>query len=991
MTNRITRQVCVENVSRIDKVVEVTPGVRPLIEARINGSKMPLLWDSGSTVSLLRRDMLASKYLRNLKDIQKETKFVAANGSELHIMGSLCVTIEISWQKVRHPFLILDNLRSVGILGTDFMEKIGASMDFEAGGITSHNVYLAPFISGGQEAPIAVTIASHLRRGRYVRSRHVYHVTPMSEVWINMTIEGPSLEGETVVCEAYIDPRTFESLICVDTSVCKVSANNRIRIKLGNPTNDTIVVKRGQPLLIATSIATEEIFCMEDVFPLRVNDQDKKGDPVALIDLSHLDQNQRKQISKLLQRYRAVLSRGSTDVGHCKIMPQRIILQDKHSVACTPPYRIPEALKSVVNEYVDKLLLAKVIQKSVSPFSSPLMLVKKPNSDPKAPLVDQYRVVNDFRKLNALTVKDSYPMRNLYELLDEVANAQVVSVLDLKHSFWAQELTPESRPYTSFPVSGRGLFEFTRSAQGLVNSSNTFQRLLDYVLRDVSNVQCYIDDLVIYSNSWSDHLRHLEGVLARLIEYGLKCSPQKVQIAKNKISYLGFDIIPGQRIEPGSVKVAAIEKWPPPDSVTGIRQFLGLCSFFRRVIPNFASVASPLSRLTRKDSEWKSGELPSKAKQAFHKLKSLLVSRPCLKPVDFSKEFILTTDASTIGLGAMLTQKDKMGNEYAVAYASRALNDRESQLAPFHLEHMAMTFGCKHFRPYLTGRHFVLRTDHKPLVALNKVQNAAFQRLQHELEEYQPFTIEYLKGSSMMADGLSRIGHVHAISSEKAVEEKERPEYAVTLARLQKLQRNDPLSIALYLFIMKQAEPSDPSLLADVRTYAKQVVISEGLVYYKRNKAYIPYAPRALQQYLLTMRHEHPVSGHFSEQKMYDSLSCDWWWPSIRADIARHCHDCKVCNENNPARPQRPAPLGQLPPVSDVFQRVHMDLLTLPRTPLGFQYVLVLIDAYTKWIELVPLRTKTAAEVATAILHEWILRYGPPLVLISDQGKEFHN
>ena len=345
------------------------------------------------------------------------------------------------------------------------------------------------------------------------------------------------------------------------------------------------------------------------------------------------------------------------DIGKCTLVKQVIKLKDPTKVACTPPYRIPEALRPVVDQFVDNLLEAGIIRSSNSPFSSPLMLVKKAGADPSKPIMEQYRVVNDFRKLNSNTIRDSYPMQNIYQLIDQVAAAKVATVIDLRSAFFLQELAEDSRKYTSFPVPGRGLFEYCRSAQGLVNSPSTFQRLLDKLMEGLPNVRVYIDDIVVYNSSHTEHLESLRQVLGRLATHGFKCSVKKLQVACGSLHYLGYEIKPGKSIRPGEAKTKAIVGWPEPADITQIKQFLGLCSFFRRTIPNFAHTAAPLTRLTRKDSGYKAGPLPVEAKEAFVALRQTLSRRPALSPVRYDRDFILTTDASTkaLGLGSLPT------------------------------------------------------------------------------------------------------------------------------------------------------------------------------------------------------------------------------------------------------------------------------------------------------------------------------------------------
>ena len=346
------------------------------------------------------------------------------------------------------------------------------------------------------------------------------------------------------------------------------------------------------------------------------NDKVKEAD-LRKIDLSGVPKEYREKYLKMFRKFTDVFDDNCANIGKCGVMKQRIVLKDKTKIVSQPPYRTPPHLQKVYDDFIDTYLAADVIRPSTSPFSSPLMLVKKPKADPTKPVVEQYRVVNDFRRLNQNTVKDSYPLQSIYQLIDEVAASKVASIIDLRSAFHIQELEESSKKYTSFAVPGRGLFEYNRSPQGLINSSSSFQRLLDHLMRPIPNVRVYIDDIVIFSNTHEHHLETLVKVLSVLSEHGFRASVNKMQIACGAVNYLGYEIKPGTSVKPGLLKTKAIKEWPVPDDISKVRQFLGLCSFFRRTIPRFAEKASALTKLTRKDSGYTKGDLPGGAVASF--------------------------------------------------------------------------------------------------------------------------------------------------------------------------------------------------------------------------------------------------------------------------------------------------------------------------------------------------------------------------------------
>jgi hypothetical protein len=690
---------------------------------------------------------------------------------------------------------------------------------------------------------------------------------------------------------------------------------------------------------------------------------------------------------QLLKQFSSVLAKSTYDVGHTELIKHDIILKDAEKIACTPPYRTPEHLRSVAEEYIENLAKAGIIRRSVSPFSSPLMLVRKGDAKPDKPLIEQYRVVHDYRRLNENTVRDSYPMRNLYELLDSVAQAKVWSVIDLSSGFWNQSLTERAKPYTAFGLPGQGHWEYNRSAQGLTNSPAAFQRLLDHVLADVKGVYVYIDDVIICSQTHDEHLRILRTVLARFKKYNLKIKPSKLQLATAEVNYLGYNLSKDKGIRAGEAKIEAVKRWPVPSTITEIKQFLGLCSFFRRTIHRFAEIAQPLTRLTRKDSGWTSGELGKEAEEAFLHLKRDLCSRPCLQPVSFDREFILTTDASKVGIGVVLSQIGEDGEEHPCAYASRVLSTTEQNWAPTNLEYLAMLWGCKHFKPYLVGRHFTIRTDHKPLVSLNRVQGSVLERMRAELQEFQPFTVKYLKGEKMPADGLSR-----TVESEvQEILETRRLPAVFTADQVYYLQKQDKQVKALVVALKWKQEPRDPKLLEYVRQLLPIAELKRGIAFVRLHGKLLALAPANIRPILLYHCHDSPQAGHRSTATTLGKLQEKWYWPEMAAETEQHCKSCKTCLAVNRPPHNRPGPMGRLKPATFFNCRVHADLLGWLPNDRGFRYLLVMQDAFSKWTELVPLENKTADHTASQVFEHWINRHGCMETLVSDQGKEFAN
>lgn len=916
--------------------------VRPYTTVTFDAFQCPALMDTGSEVTVL--DFQSFCRLKKKPPLRPSPfRIRSASDDVIPVRGIADLEVVIQGRRILRPFCIIDSPRRRCIVGAD--------------AITENEL----------------NVLKKRKSAVPIRLQEAIVLEPCSERVVPVKIACDVGEGVATTC---VNQSLFaDGLITVKNGSSKLLLQNPREIPVNLTRNEEIGKFRSMP---AGMVVSEKK--MENLqTKLPYENPKKKMELLKEVDLSRVPLEYTRLYKALICKHAGAFSINPNDIGQCRKVTQSIRLKDANKVACVPPYRTPYHLRPVVEEYVQKLLATGVIQKSTSPFSSPLMLVRKANATPKQPLVEQYRVVHDYRQLNANTVRDSYPLHNLYDLIDRVSQAKVWSVIDLSSGFWNQELDKTSRGYTAFGVPGMGHFEYTRSAQGLCNSPPAFQRLLDYLTKDIDNVYVYVDDVVVCSATHDDHLQLLDRLFDRFKSFNLKCRIKKVQLGTTDINYLGYNLSKAKGIRPGLAKTEAVRNWKEPGTVKEVKQFLGLCSFFRRTIKNFASTASSLTRLTRKDCQWNGGPLEAPAKAAFHALKESLSSRPCLTPVNFTREFILTVDASTVGLGAILSQVDKNNIERPCAYASRTLNDAEKKKAPFYLEHLAMVWACKHFKPYLAGRHFTLRTDHKPLTSLNRTQGVGLERLQMELQEFQPFTVKYLPGEKMPADGLSRLTEGISVSLN------------INNNQLRDLQQQDVQAKAAVCRLKFGGLPRRHPLRDFVLEHEKQFCLKEGVLGSTFRGEFVPYAPRSIRENVLRLAHDDLTAGHASFDKTTKRIKPLWYWPHMDSDIQIYCRSCHVCNTTNLPAHKRPVPLEPLNSVSVFNERVHMDLLGPLPTHRGSKYLLVVIDAFSKLMEVVALPSKEMEVVADAFFNEWICRHGIPTTLNSDQGKEFTN
>lgn len=361
-----------------------------------------------------------------------------------------------------------------------------------------------------------------------------------------------------------------------------------------------------------------------------------------------------------------------------------------------------------------------------------------------------WRLVIDYRKLNEITIDDRYPLPNINEILDKLGKCQYFTTLDLAKGFHQIEIQEQDIHKTAFSIEN-GHYEFLRMPFGLKTAPATFQRLMNNVLKEFINKIClvYLDDIIIFFTSLQDHLKFLNKIFHRLREVNLKVQLDKSEFLKKETNFLGHIVTPNG-IKPNPDKIKCVIDFPIPKTHKQIKQFLGLTGYYRKFIQDYSLVAKPITLC----QDAKINILNPEYQNSFETLKRLLTSDPILHYPDFTKEFVLTTDASNYVLGAILSQ-----NNHPVCYASRTLNEHEINYRTIEKELLAIVWSTKYFRPYLFGRKFIIETDHKPLEWLFSLKepNSKLVRWRLKLSEFD-YTITYKKGTlNNNADALSRI------------------------------------------------------------------------------------------------------------------------------------------------------------------------------------------------------------------------------------------
>ena len=639
-------------------------------------------------------------------------------------------------------------------------------------------------------------------------------------------------------------------------------------------------------------------------------------------------------------------------------------------------------------QLIDEMLEQEVIVPSSSPWASPIVLVAKKDGST--------RFCVDYRKLNAITKLDVFPLPRIDDSLDLLSGAKYFSSLDLASGYWQVGMAPTAQEKTAF-TTHTGLYEFQVMPFGLCNAPATFQRLMENVLTGMARDKClvYLDDILVIGQSPDEHLSNLREVFTRLQSDGLRLKPSKCRLLKEEVEYLGH-VVSQHGVKAYPKKVIAVTKFPPPKDLRALQAFLGLMSYYRRFIPCFSSVPQPLFTLTRKDIPFK---WSVKCDTAFSHPKKLLTKSPILASPPFGEEFLLEVDASGVGLGAVLSQKQPDGICRPIAFTSRTLQQHERNYGISELEGLGVVWAVKHFRHYLYGHHCTVFTDHEALKSLlNKVHpSGKLARWGMALQELN-LKIEYQPGkANARADALSRYP-VSLLASDCS-----NTQTAVVVAKLdsassnvesgeertlEERQKDDPSLAAILAYLQKRELPEEEKAARELVLGEPMYTVVDGVLYHvERDKTLRIIPPTADRRKLFLEAHEGPFPGHLREAKMYSQLSRYYWWWGMRKDISQWCRACLVCAKHGIGRPPKHflTPI----PVDGPFDRVGIDVLKMPKTKHGNAYIVVFVDYLTKWPEAFTTPDQTSLTIAKLFVEKIISRHGVPHQLLSDRGPAF--
>jgi hypothetical protein len=677
----------------------------------------------------------------------------------------------------------------------------------------------------------------------------------------------------------------------------------------------------------------------------------------------------------------------------------------------TPPsrplYRMSPTELLELKAQLQELIRCGFIQPSKSPFGAPILFVKKKDGS--------MRMCVDYRALNEITIKNSYPLPRVDELFDRLQGAKYFSKIDLRSGYHQIRIASEDVPKTAFRTR-YGHFEFLVLPFGLTNAPATFMHLMHEAFREFLDVFAlvFLDDILIFSKTLEEHERHVDQVLEKLHRHKLFAKESKCDLFKTEVEFLGH-LVGRQGVRMMSDKVKAVNEWPTPKRVTDVRAFLGTAGYYRKFIKDFSLISAPLTELTKDMVQFHWGEEQEKS---FARLKEAMQRQPVLILPDPNLPYVVHTDASGKAVGAVLQQDQGHGLQ-PIAYLSKKMLDAETRYPTHEQELLAIIVALNTWRHYLHGSKFIIRTDHKSLQHFKSQPHLSMRQTRwKDIIANFDFEIEYIQGKdNVVADGLSRradhLEEERAQPSPKVVE----TVHSSKLMCLLRWEGPSPISmseaanISTAALIPRPASPdpnshSSVKLFEDIKASALQdtkyqqrlgqrrtrgdsIQEKDGLLYVK-GRLCLPEDDR-LKSLIMHECHDSATSGHLGKDKTIERVKQRFYWLNMDEEIMRYVVSCDECQRN---KPSNQAPIGTLQPLpipDRPWQWVSMDLITqLPRSKKGHDAILVMVCKLTKMVHYAATKSNvTAPQVAHLFLQEVVRHHGLPSAILSDRDARF--
>ena len=706
--------------------------------------------DTGAGINLVREDVLPAGWEKMLLPNVVLPRITNASGRRMAARGVIILHLQVGDLLKRVRFYVTPGLGVPCILGCAFINLYVRSIhpkerrvDLNEGGSVA--------ISSGLSACQVISSEREFTPSTKVRMAHRTVVPARCEAHIEVTT---AVAGLVVLTQS---SKTIA--VTLASGVAEVRSNIPFRVRVLNPSNRSYTLSKGMVIGIA-SPHPERIISVGMVQELTSNADEAGGscrETAGLastwkqdVNLDHLAPEEREAVLRMLEPHHKMWD---GHLGTVAATSHRIEVIPKSKPVHCQPYRAGARARGAEKEEIDRMLAENVIEPTTCEWASPIVLVPKPDGS--------LRFCVDYRRLNAITVPDTYPLPRMDECIDSLGDAVVFTTLDCNSGYWQIPVHPKDRDKTTF-TSHYGIYRFLRLPFGLRNAPATFQRAIDIILSGVKWKTClvYLDDVIVFSSSRQAHLAHVAEALTLLGNAGLSLKLSKCHFFSETVDYLGHVIRPG-RLGVAEKNTTALRTAPLPRTQTELRSFLGLCNVYRRFVPRFSALAAPLNALLCKGMPPQLGPISEGGIAAFNALRDRLLSPPVFALPRAEGKIWLDTDASDGQLGCCLLQLQPDGKSLPLGYWSRTLNSAERNYSTTEKECLAIVWAITHLRPYLEGVNFTVRTDHHALRWVMNLSDAQgrLARWRLRLAEF-TFKVEYHPGAAHhAADALSRLPH----------------------------------------------------------------------------------------------------------------------------------------------------------------------------------------------------------------------------------------
>ena len=848
----------------------------PTVDIVMNGRKVRGLTDTGSEVTTVTERWMAENLQNSDLLPMTQVTLKAANGLEIPYCGAVIVDLELLGQKCEGvPVLVVKDSSdpSTRKKKSDVPALVGMNVLGRLSSL-SNNLDVVP--------PVLQPAVREIRLER-TSVRGVARVAGQTLIpahsLVTLRITGVQRPSRHLLASPLAQPLP-RGLLLIPTLVSGDATERCVRRGL-------YILARCTPVAVLHAVdGIESDECVQitttcnemNVSMEPSTAESAPGDAVPCPAFDGTD-DERARLHALLNQYAHSFTQDDLDLGYTEAVQHRIPTSDDAPVA--QPYRsIPPNQLQEVKEHIKGLLAQRVIVESHSPYAAPVVLVRKKDGS--------LRLCVDYRRLNLKTVGDVYTLPRIQESLDALVGAQYFSTLDLASGYHQISMDPRDQHKTAF-TTPFGLYEYTRMPMGLTSAPATFQRLMQATMSDFAFqfLLVYLDDLLVYSKTFDEHMEHLERLLQRVTETGLKLKASKCQFLRREVTYLRHTIsADGVSCESG--KVECVQNWPTPTTTTELRSFLGFASYYRRFISGFARIAGPLHDLVSegaKHSKKKAADVSRlwgpKHQEAFDSLKGALTIAPVLGYADYTKPFILETDASHDGLSAILSQEQD-GKSRVLAFASRRLRPSEknsSLYSSMKLEFLAMKWVITDkFRHYLLGGKFKVITDNNPLTYFRSAKLGALeQRWASQLTQFD-FDIQYRPGKISPADALSRMPLEPS------------PESLLTVVPPEVATVNDLRCEQLAV----DTTPTAGGLMQQYpRLFLKKGVLHRRQADQRRGTLEQLVLPSSLRLHVLASLHDD--MGHQGYERTMELLRPRVYWPAMYREAKDYISSCERC------------------------------------------------------------------------------------------------